>query len=229
MSKIFFSERTKSGDLSTHGATTRVPLVLCIDASYSMLGRKINAVNTGVQHFLQEAGNDLYGRDAIEICMISFGGENAQVIQPFAPVTEARFQPIRPVGGTPLGEAVELAIRQLQERFDIYKSMGIPAHRAHLIIMSDGAADGDTRTALHQLRRAEQSIRMDTMCIRLGTDESGDKVLRDFSTTGELMTCDELNILDFFSWVSESTIEVSKQVAEEDAWHFGDKGRGRFT
>ena len=228
MSAKFEREHTKVDDFSKHGAATRVPIVLCVDASYSMLGQKINAVNTGIINFLQEASNDPYGHDAIEICIISFGGEKAQVLQPFAPISSASFQLIRPSGGTPLGEAVDLAIGELYDRMDTYRSMGIQTHRAHLIIMSDGAADGDTRAALHRLRTAEQSIRMDTMCIRLGDDESGDKALRDFSTTGELMTCDELNILDFFSWVSQSVLEVSKEIAGEDSSQFGSTGGGRF-
>lgn len=217
MEDMFERERLRIHELSECGAATRVPICLCVDASYSMIGPRIEAVNNSIQSFIRDGRDDPYACDSIDLCIITFGGSAARVVQPFTPIKLARCPAIVPDGGTPLGMAIRFALDQIASRLADYESMGMQTHRAHLIVISDGAATDNTDDTVRLLRRRERELRMDVQCVRIGDDPSGDVLLRRLDAYGNLMHCDDLNIHEFFSWVSRSAAELSTESPTDDA------------
>lgn len=211
MNDIFEAERLRIHELSECGAATRVPICLCVDASFSMIGPRIEAVNRGIRAFIRDGRADPYARDSIDLCVISFGGSEAKVLQPFAPITRVECPTIVPGGGTPLGMAIRFALEQISARMTDYESLGMQTHSAHLIIISDGAATDPADEAVAALRRAEREVRMRVQCVRIGEDASGDALLRTLDSQGSVMECDALNINAFFNWVSQSAAELSTE------------------
>ena len=71
-------ERLSSADLIQNSAN-RVPVCLCVDASYSMLqDHRIDHVNNGIRSFIQNSADDAYVCDSIDLCIITFSGRAAE-------------------------------------------------------------------------------------------------------------------------------------------------------
>ena len=194
----------------------RVSICLCIDTSKSMLleGR-IDRVNQGVQKFIRDSKENIYAAGAIDLCVVTFGGQKASVLQPFKNVRsipELRFQPS---GGTPLGEAVELAIQQIRENRKKYEVYGISSFKPWLIIMSDGNSDDDVTNAVREVQKLLQKRRLKVRCIDMsGGSEAND--LHRFSEHGEVETIDAMGLTDFFDMLSRSAASLSTETLEQD-------------
>lgn len=52
--------------------TTRVPVVLCLDTSGSMMGDKISELNKGVKQFFEAVKNDDIAKYSVELCIVTF-------------------------------------------------------------------------------------------------------------------------------------------------------------
>ena len=211
MNDIFTQERLRIQELSACGTATRVPICMCVDASFSMVGPRIEAVLSGIRAFIRDGRADPYACDSIDLCLISFGGSEAKLLQPFAPISRIDCPQIEPGGGTPLGMAIGFALDQIAERMTDYESMGMQTHSPHLIIISDGAATDGTDDAESRLRRAERDMRVRVQCVRIGDDASGDALLRRLDSRGRVMACDAMSISAFFGWVSQSAAELSTE------------------
>lgn len=106
--------------------TPRVPVCLCLDVSGSMSGDAINELNEGVKLFYNAIKEDEIAIYAAEICIVTFGGNDAECIEDFIGLD---LQPNPPIlyasGMTPMGEAVNLALNLLEQRKFEYKDKGV--------------------------------------------------------------------------------------------------------
>lgn len=213
-------ERLSSADL-IQNAANRVPVCLCVDASYSMLqDHRIDHVNNGIRSFLQRSANDAYVCDSIDVCILTFSGAGVQVVQPFTNVQKlkGRFRDIAPSGGTPMGEAVRTAVDLITRQRDSYEAYGITSYRPWLILMSDGAADDDVSAVAREVRRLQQNRQLKVKCIGMGTGEEC-RDLAAFSLSGRVDNCGALEIENFFDFLSRSAAGLSQaQPGEEDSY-----------
>lgn len=213
-------ERLSSADL-IQNAANRVPVCLCVDASYSMLqDHRIDHVNNGIRSFLQRSANDAYVCDSIDVCILTFSGAGVQVVQPFTNVQKlkGRFRDIAPSGGTPMGEAVRTAVDLITRQRDSYEAYGITSYLPWLILMSDGAADDNVAEIAHRVRELQQDHLLKVKCIGMGSgEESSD--LKAFSLNGRVESCGALEIERFFDFLSRSAAGLSAAMpGEEDQY-----------
>lgn len=115
----------------------RCPVVLVLDTSGSMSGRRISELNVGLQTFRDELSADQLAAKQVEVAIITFGPVNVECdftgIQYFSPPT------LSPTGDTPMGAAIERALDVLRQRKDAYKSNGISYYRPWVFLITDGA------------------------------------------------------------------------------------------
>lgn len=105
--------------------TTRVPVILCLDVSGSMLGPAINELNEGVRNFYDAIRNDDMALYSAEIAVVTFG-TTAECIENFSTLeSKGRMEDLKAGGRTPMGEAVNLAMDMLEERKEMYKLGGV--------------------------------------------------------------------------------------------------------
>ena len=137
------------------------------------------------------------------------------MLQPFMNVRSISELHFTPSGGTPLGQAVLLALQQINENQKKYESYGISSYKPWLIIMSDGDADDDVSQAVLKVRKLLQQRKLKLRCIDMSGGQKAND-LRRFSAGGEVETIDSLGLTDFFSMLSRSAASLSTETLEQD-------------
>ena len=202
-------QRLSETDLETNPAN-RVAICLCIDTSFSMIEEnRIKHVNNSVRKFIEDSKNDEYAVDAIDLCIVTFGGK-PEVVQPFANVSKINFKDLSPGGDTPLAQAVNMAMNAIKERRNQYSAHGITSYKPWLIIMSDGEATDDVSLSASWVREAIQNREVKVKCIDMSSDKKNS--LSAFTPDGEVSVLTDFQIDNFFEMLSRSAAGLSTAV-----------------
>ncbi|MEJ8679925.1 VWA domain-containing protein [Plesiomonas shigelloides] len=187
----------------------RCPCLLLLDTSGSMQGKPLTELGDAVGQFISEVQLDERAAYSVELSIVTFGGQVTEA-QPFMPMVQFDSRPaFNAMGETPLGGAIELAIRRLEERKNAYQQAGVSYYQPWVVVMSDGAPTDSMKWKEQAARLkvlAEQKKAV-VLCIGIGDDA-------DLNTLGQcaVMTPKKLQGLrfsEFFSWLSESMARVS--------------------
>jgi len=184
----------------------RIPICLCVDASYSM-AQRIGTLNSGIREFLNRMSQNPLAVDATELCVISFGDE-IQVRHPFGNIRNALNDKIRPEGSeTRLGGGVLEALRQIDDRLE--KLKGHLYYLPWLIIISDGDATDpeEVKEASAQVQKRIKEHKLKVKCLSMG---DGSENLQAFTKDGHVDRLEDLDVMDFFNMLSRSVSDVSR-------------------
>ena len=121
----------------------RVPCVLIVDTSTSMQGPRIDELNKGLQVYRDELLADPLASKRVEVAIVTFGGRGDAAGR-VRHGHELRAAHAAVIGGTPMGEAINIALDMIEER----KSQ-LPRAR-HRLLPAVGVSD-------HR-RRAERPL-----------------------------------------------------------------------
>ena len=188
----------------------RLPCVLVLDTSYSMDGRPITELQEGLELFAHELKNDDDASQKVQVLVIKCGG-SAEVIGDW--IDAENFSPpsLSASGGTPLGEAVELASREIEMRKSVYRSNGISYLKPWLFIISDGAPTDLYRSSAEKLVSEEHAGKFTTFPIAV---EGADlEIMAEFS----IRPPQKLQGTEFkklFQWISAS-VRIGSQKADD--------------
>lgn len=206
--------RLNNEDLVSNAAT-RLPVCICVDASYSMrFQRRMQQANAGIRRFIKEISDDDYAADSVELSIVSFGGNEARVEQKFQLASKITYQDIEPNGNTPLGAAVQIALDLIESRLKQYENHGITRYKPWLIIIGDGAASDDIRKAVSRIIDLQKERRIKVLCIGLG-DEANN--LSELKLDGKVIQLKNFALENFFSWLSKSMDEQSRESPSLDS------------
>lgn len=205
--------RLKDGDL-VENAAPRLPVCICIDTSFSMMkDNRMHQVNDGVRTFIKQIEENDYAVDSVELCLISFGGCHACVVNEFQNVKKIRYEDLYPSGNTPLGQAAELAYNKIKERQEKYEIHGITAYKPWLILISDGCATDPYQEAARKIRYFQKRNEIKVLCIGIGDEEND---LQAFREDGKVVQIERLQLDNFFLWLSKSMTRQSMETAMVD-------------
>lgn len=198
--------------------TARVPVCLCLDVSGSMDGNPIQELQKGVQLFYDAVRADTMALYAVEVCIVTFGGNGATCVSDFAGLmNQAQAPTFSADGMTPMGEAVNMALDLLDRRKDDYKSSGVDYWQPWLVLMTDGAPNGDDGELLRAMARTNELIenrRLVLFPIGIGPDADM-KVLTKFSPKRTPLKLQGLKFREFFQWLSQSVSKTSQSMPGE--------------
>lgn len=184
----------------------RCACMLVLDTSTSMSGAPINELNAGLLDFVKAVQEDEVAACSVEIGVITAGSR----VQELLPMTSAsqidHVQTLSASGATPLGEAVRLALRRLDERKVEYKRNGIAYYQPWLVIISDGAPTDQWTDAAASARNLSQQRKL--VSLPLGVDTADMSVLGQFSSKPPKHLAG-LRFREFFEWLSASMSQVS--------------------
>lgn len=195
-----------------NNTSTRVPICLLIDTSMSMRQeQRINKINNGIKKFIEDMNNDAYASTSVELCIITFGGTVKEIL-PFTEIRKAKFEDLNPNGSTPLGAASERAINAIKNRLNMYDNIGINSYNPWLIIFSDGIADDDSyKSCAKELCKLQLENRWKVMTIALGDEPNS---LIDFTPKKRVYGLKDVNVSDFFDWISQSVASLSRSIPD---------------
>ena len=192
--------------------SSRVPVCLVLDTSGSMEGDSINELNEGVRLFYDAVRSDETALYAAEISVVTFGGHASCQ----AGFSTLEHQPDAPQfyadGGTPMGEAMNMALDMLEKRKGEYKASGVDYYQPWIVLMTDGMPNGSPAELSRSIQRTCDMIndrKLTIFPIGIGEDADMD-VLARFSPKRSPLKLQGLNFKEFFAWLSKSVSKVSQ-------------------
>ena len=199
--------------------TPRVPVCLCLDVSSSMDGEPIKELNEGVKLFYDAIKEDEVALYSAEICVVTFGGREAICNVDFASL---ELQPTPPIllarGMTPMGEAVNLALDLLEKRKEEYREKGVDYYQPWLVLMTDGAPNGDSEQLQKAINRTSTMVNSKKLTVfPIGIGAKADMgVLTKFSPNRSPLKLQGLKFKEFFEWLSKSVSKTSQSTPGEN-------------
>ncbi|MCL2645922.1 MAG: VWA domain-containing protein [Phycisphaerales bacterium] len=136
------SDRSSDSVQDTDNVAKRVHCVLVVDVSGSM-SKAIDEVNRGIARLKADIEADDRAKDAVEILLVTFGGA-ADVAHGFKHISEFDPPSLRANGGTPMGQALQLAYDRLKDRKQDAWDQDIKYSRSWVFLITDGEPDSDS-------------------------------------------------------------------------------------
>jgi uncharacterized protein YegL len=201
----------------------RLPVALLLDTSGSMLtDNRIGELNEGIKLFFHSVLEDEVTRYSVEMAIITFGGVVTKVLD-FANIERqvVDFQNKMPINvknvtdGTPMGEAVELAIKLLNERKAEYKTAGVEYYQPWLVLMTDGQPTDSISNATILTSRMVDAGKLSLFSIAIGAGANLIE-LGKFSPKRVPLKLRGLNFKEFFEWLKESAKSTSQSTPGQD-------------
>jgi len=186
--------------------TPRCACILVLDTSGSMQGQPIKELNEGVVQFIEEVKGDELAQYSVEIGVVTAGPDARTQLQ----ITPAHLiessNSFEADGGTPLGEAVNIALSMLDARKIEYKNKGVPYYQPWIVLISDGAPTDPWQSAAAR----SQSMANDRKLVVMPVGVSGADltILSQFSNRPAKALAG-LKFKEFFTWLSASMARVS--------------------
>lgn len=197
--------------------TPRVPVALCLDVSGSMAGDPIAELNAGIGQYLTEMREDELTRYSAETALVTFSSD-VECVADFE-VAEKLGMPQLTAGGiTRMGEGVETALDLLEQRKTAYKATGVDYYQPILVLMSDGAPNGDPRVLKKAAQRVQELCeqrRLTVVAVGIGPDADLD-MLAMFTPKRRPVRLSGLQFREFFAWLSQSVASVSASLPGDE-------------
>lgn len=225
--------------------TPRVPICLCLDTSGSMgrvvrgettsTGKKvykdgkmwnvvtggvtaIDDLNEGIKEFYEAIRTDEVAVYSAEICVITFGGQKAEMLSTFTTVDQQN-ESISLVadGDTYMGEAVNMALDALEKRKEEYKEKGIDYFQPWLVLMTDGTSNGSQAELERAISRVNELVNSRKLTVfPLGVGPEADmETLAKISPKRAPLKVKETKYKEFFEWLSQSVVTTSQSMPGE--------------
>ena len=149
----------------TTTAPKPLPVVLLLDVSGSMAGTKIAALNRAVRDMLETFQGELQHDSQITVSIITFGGVS-RLHLPITPASQVSWTDMTADGGTPLGAALSLAKKLVEDKSTIPSR----AYRPTVVLVSDGHPTDEWQGPLGDFVEQGRSSKCDRMSMAIGSD-----------------------------------------------------------
>lgn len=198
----------------------RCPCVLVLDVSGSMMGEPIAQLNQGLQFFREELLSDQQAARRVEVATVTFGP--VQVLHDF--VGAESYQPtnLSTQGDTPMGAAIEQAIRLVEDRKRVYQENGIMYFRPWIFLITDGSPTDSWKAAAMAVHEGESRGKFAFFAVGVSSADMG--ILQQIAKRQPLKL-DGLRFREMFAWLSASMKSVSASapgtavaLASPDGW-----------
>jgi len=193
--------------------TTRLPVCLCLDVSYSMNGNPINELAKGVEYFFEAIKSDEIARYSVELSIVAFQSD-ATVILDFANIDRQRIPSLTANGATSMGEGVNLALDILEKRKKEYSDKGVDYYQPWMVLMTDGYPTDNTSSAITRVNQLGSNKKLTVFPVAIGHGADMN-TLKQFSTMKNNMVLKVTSaeyFREFFEWLSQSVAVASQSV-----------------
>lgn len=133
----FDAQMLLASDRNYDSARKQCPVVLIVDTSSSM-SDMMDELNKGVRELKSTLMEDDTAHDTVNIAIVEMGKAKATIDQEFVTVPSWQVREYTAGGVTPMAEAVNLAMKHIDNAKSMYKDDGTSYYRPWLIVFSDG-------------------------------------------------------------------------------------------
>ncbi len=198
-------------------ATPRpLPVILLADVSGSMSeDGNIDALNHAIGEMIKSFALEAPDRAEIQVAVITFGGAGARLHTSLVPASAAIWTPMQATGLTPMGAAIDIATKLVEDRQVIPSR----AYRPSIVLVSDGQPNDDWETPLKALHASARGSKADRFALGIGSDP-GLAALNAFlaDPSKRVLRADDARQLQrFFEWVTMSVTIRSKSATPDSA------------
>jgi len=196
-------------------ATPRpLPVIILADVSGSMSeDGKIDALNYAIGEMIKSLALEAPDRAEIQVAVITFGGPRATLHTPLASAASATWTPMQASGLTPMGAAIEIATRLVEDR----QAIPSRSYRPVIVLVSDGQPNDDWETPLRALHASTRGSKADRFALGIGSDP-GLTTLNTFlaDPSKQVLRADDARQMQrFFQWVTMSVTIRSKSATPD--------------
>lgn len=190
-----------------------LPLVLVIDTSGSMEGSPIESVNAGLARFKKELESDGQAQRSVDVAVVTFD-TSARVIQDFVPLPHFEPPTLKAGGLTSMGAGLTMALDLVEQRVELYHSLGTPSHRPWVMLITDGCPTDDISAAEQRIADEEaRGTHTHLKFFALGTPGHDEAALRKLTKVDKrYMQLGDTNFGGIFHWLSESMSLMSSSM-----------------
>ncbi|WP_348687857.1 vWA domain-containing protein [Aeromonas bestiarum] len=186
-----------------------LPVIVLADTSGSMLtDGKINALNQGLKEMLDSFKQESRLRAEIQVSVITFGGDQAELSLPLTPAHElCSIAPLVADGMTPLGSALSLACEIIENPTRKFQPV--------VVLISDGYPNDDWEAPFARLVKGELTAKATRFAMAIGAD-ADESMLSEFANDPEAPLFRAENARDirrFFRAVSMSVSARSRSTS----------------
>jgi uncharacterized protein YegL len=189
----------------------RCPVVLVLDTSGSMGERSasgqvpITELNEGLKVLAGELLGDQLAARRVEIAVVGCGLE-VELLNDFTVAQDWSPPFLEPVGATPLGEALGMALDILETRKQTYRANGVSYYRPWVMLITDGVPTDDVTGVAARIKAAEDSKSLAFFAVGIEGADIG--MLSTISVRDPLMMSG-MKFNELFVWLSASQARVS--------------------
>lgn len=184
----------------------RVPCVLIVDTSTSMQGPRISELNKGLELYRSELLADPLAAKRVEVAIVTFGGRVTRLVE-FTTALEFDPPKLQVIGGTPMGEAITVALDMIEERKASYRENGIAYYRPWAFLITDGEPNDHWKPVVPRVHTGENQK---SFCFfAVGVEGANMNVLDEICVRKPLWL-QGMKFRELFSWLSNSQQAVSR-------------------
>lgn len=190
-------------------ANERTPCILVLDCSGSMRGEPIKQLNTGLQALEKELKEDIDASSRVQLLVIkAYGKDDAEISADWVDAMNFMAPVMEASGLSPIGKAMKLALRKIEDQKCLYDSCGITSKRPWIFLISDGEpTDYGWEAAAEECRLAQQNKKV--VIHAVGTQGANLEKLAKFSLMAP-KRLSGLKFTEFFLWLSRSVSCISR-------------------
>ncbi len=190
-----------------------LPVIVLADASGSMSeSGKIEALNQALRDMIRTFATESRVRAEIQVGLITFGGNAAQLHLPLAPAHQiTNVEPIPAKGATPMGQAFELARDLLEDK----ETIPSRAYRPAVILISDGLPTDDWKQAFNSFQASERAQKATRFAMAIG-DDADEGMLAQFANDREAPLFRAHEARDIHRFFRAVTMTVASRTLSSD-------------
>ena len=174
---------------------------------------RMDELNTGLQRFISDILADPLAKLAADVAVMTFA-RTVATVKEFGPIRESDSElriTTSQENETLLGEAVELALAELDSRKRTYREHGVEYYQPWLVVMTDGVPTSTRHRDLQErLKELSASRKLSVFVFGIGRADLSE--LCSISPGRPPMQINEQKFPELFAWLSRSVYMVSMSV-----------------
>ncbi|MBS5450784.1 MAG: VWA domain-containing protein [Coriobacteriia bacterium] len=188
-------------------------LVLLLDVSGSMAGDPLDNLNRALVRFKKDLASDAQAQRSVDVAVVTFGSD-VDVVQDFVPLPHFQPPTLQASGLTAMGAGINRAIDLVEQRTELYRSLGTPSHRPWIMMMTDGCPTDDIADAERRIAEEEgRGLHTHLKFFALGTPGHDEATLRRLTKVEKrYMQLSNTDFTGIFHWLSESMSVMSSSM-----------------